>query len=175
VTILPEISPQRIAGLTAVSAFLIFTFIAFLNYPGYDFTSQFLSELGTGPGAVWFNAGLMLSGICLAAFFMQLMKKYHAMSMAGILCGLALSGIGIFPLPQEPAHGIMAALFFVLAGTTLLIFAFRNARKKRIPAFFSLVAVAADVVYILLRDPVTQKIAIGLFVIALCAIVIQEE
>ncbi|MDO8647338.1 MAG: DUF998 domain-containing protein [Candidatus Diapherotrites archaeon] len=157
---------QRLSGLLGILgiiAFLAFTAIAVLNFPNYDFAGQFLSELGIGAAsAFWFNSGLVIAGICFAVFFARFWKEQKAIAIAGILASLALAGIGIFPMNQEPMHNIAAGLFFFLAGIAALFFSKQN-RKDRLLFAVSFLALIADIAYLGVQSPILQKISVALF------------
>ena len=166
---------QKLAGILGIAAFLVFTAIAVLNYTNYNFAGQFLSELGTGiASALWFNAGLVITGACLAVFFAGFWKESKAIAIAGILASLALAGIGVFPMNQEPAHSIAAGLFFFFAGISVLLFAKEN-RKDRLLFTVSFLALVTDIAYLGIGNPISQKVSVALFLAWVFAICLQNK
>ena len=58
-------------GLLSVVIGLLGDFLSFLLYPNYNLTLM-VSDLGTGPGAIFFNLGTILSGIFALLFYIYL-------------------------------------------------------------------------------------------------------
>jgi len=60
--------PLRIFGLLSIAFGILGDFIAYLMYPGYNFTKNAVSALCDGSGGVFFQIGIVLSGF-FAFFF----------------------------------------------------------------------------------------------------------
>ncbi len=166
---------SKMAGFVGIIIFLVFTGIAIVQYPQYNFAKQFLSELGIGSSsASWFNAGLTLSGICFAAFFWKMQKESKTIRILGLLGTITLIGIGIFSLRQAVLHFIAATLFFVLTGSTILLFSAKEWKKQKAVAVLGFLAVLSDMALLLLQEPISQKITVGFFLVWIATLSMQK-
>lgn len=68
--------PLRIFGLLSVSFGILGDFIAYLMYPGYNFTKNAVSALCDGSGRIFFQTGIVLSGIFAFFFAIYLGKTF---------------------------------------------------------------------------------------------------
>jgi len=68
--------PLRIFGLLSVSYGILGDFIAYLMYPGYNFTKNAVSALCDGSGRIFFQTGIVLSGIFAFFFAIYLGKTF---------------------------------------------------------------------------------------------------
>jgi len=115
-------------GLAASSIFLMAWILAIAATPGYKFGGQWVSDLGVGAGASYFNAGVISAGILSIPFAatLALVLRPSKLGIAGsttlILAGMFLAGVGIFTENAGEAHWIVSISFFSLAliATTLL-------------------------------------------------------
>ena len=166
---------KKYFGFIGLFIFLIFTAIAVLNYSNYNFTGQYLSELGIGPAsAIWFNTGLILTGLILAIYFLFNFKSTE--KITGTLSGLSLMGVGIFPMNIEPAHTLTAALFFALAGITALTYSIQNQKHSPRVRLFGFSFVLMDLIFLILnKNPVLQKITVVTFGIWIIVISLQKN
>lgn len=117
----------HVAGAIAVLVGLSGLALAIVLTDTFSLREQALSELGR-PGAntaLLFNGSLVLSGVLAAAFCASLVAKLnHVAQRAGVgllaLAGLALAGVGLFPMGHA-LHGPVAVGFFVLLTLGLLV------------------------------------------------------
>ncbi|MHA1804717.1 MAG: hypothetical protein ACTSU4_09295 [Promethearchaeota archaeon] len=121
-----------------ISAFIMANgeLIALYFFPGYDFFTNMISELGVnGKGAVYFNLALILSGIIAMPFYYtlgeilkesnQLIRKI-ALHASYISC-LTFSLIGMFPARLDNTlilwiHGIMVAISWIMGSVYCFTF-----------------------------------------------------
>lgn len=108
-----------------IATFLIGSTFAMLIKPGYSFTNQWLSDLGTGEYAPLFNITLILSGLFTSSFypvsFYLLRQKGYSKtkSMIGMIFGVTsfifLILIGVFSLENDfhNLHSISSMVFIV--------------------------------------------------------------
>ncbi|MHA2364098.1 MAG: DUF998 domain-containing protein [Candidatus Hodarchaeales archaeon] len=121
-------------ALSILSAF-IFIIIAYLNSPGYDPVNQTISKLGITPyGSLPFAFGTVLSGISFIFYFLFYLNgkiskpgskflDLHLSTLFGILGGIFLAGVGLFP-DKEPfivLHFVSAFFFFSFFGFSILL------------------------------------------------------
>ncbi|MFV2014089.1 MAG: DUF998 domain-containing protein [Candidatus Heimdallarchaeota archaeon] len=116
-----------------IATFLIGSTFAMLIKPGYSFTDQWLSDLGTGRYAPVFNITLVLTGLFTSSFypitFYLLRQKGYSKtrSMIGMLLGatsfIFLILVGIFSLENDfnNLHGISAMVFLISASFAQLL------------------------------------------------------
>jgi len=68
--------PLRIFGLISISFGIIGDFVAYLMYPGYNFTKNAVSALCDGSGGIFFQIGIVLSGFFAFFFAIYLGKTF---------------------------------------------------------------------------------------------------
>lgn len=76
-----------------------------------------LGELGVSPAARVFNAGLTLGGLALLPYVIWLGLVFRSLpgwlgSAAGVVAGLSVSAVGIFPMNRLSPHGRAAMTYF---------------------------------------------------------------
>jgi hypothetical membrane protein len=102
-------------------------------YPGYSFSHQFASELGTGPSRnPWiFNTGIFVTGLALIASAFGLFQSFRTIThlrlnlliaVAVAYSGFCASKSGVFPLP-DPRHGTNFGLTAPLLMPLLMLIA----------------------------------------------------
>jgi hypothetical membrane protein len=119
-----KVVPWPYWGLFSVIIGLLGDLISFIMYPNYNLTLM-VSDLGTGPGGVFFNLGTILSGIFALLFYIYLgphLKvenvnvRIHKIAMTlAILSCIFFIFIGIFPSMRSNS------VLFILHGTTAVI------------------------------------------------------
>ena len=108
-------------GLAGSSIFLIAWATAIAATPGYSFGGQWVSDLGVGAGASFFNAGVIVAGILSIPFALTLAIVLRpsrlgiAGSMSLALAGIFLAGVGIFTENAGETHWFVSISFFSLA------------------------------------------------------------
>ena len=115
-------------GLAGSSIFLMAWVIAIATSPGYNFGGQWVSDLGVGAGASFFNAGVIVAGILSIPFAITLAIVLRpsrlgiAGSMSLVLAGVFLAGVGIITEDAGETHWIVSISFFslTLLATVLL-------------------------------------------------------
>ncbi len=125
---LPAPAPARrfaqwcgFAGLGVVVFFDALALFAILLRPDYAVATGYLSELGVGVSALFFNAAVIVSGLLGVAFYYALDKLLPSSVGekigvgAGFLAGFFLALVGVFPFNQLFMHTLVAVLFFVSA------------------------------------------------------------
>ncbi|MFN2302384.1 MAG: DUF998 domain-containing protein [Anaerolineales bacterium] len=115
----------QLFGILGTAFALVGALIAGLFYVGkqnerFSPLNHFISELGevgVSPLAWVFNLGLILAGLCLIPACISLgliipgVLAKIAM-VAGIVCALSLSLVGVFPMNKLKPHGFAAMTFF---------------------------------------------------------------
>jgi hypothetical membrane protein len=158
------------AGFIAPSVFIIFTLIAILSNPGYNYSSDYLSYLGVNPASyLIFNAGLAISGIFGLIFAIFLWLKYPAgLPRAGAFLlsssMLLFSLLSVFTAEEFTIHILLSALFFILAFISLVFIGIGLLRERI--GWFSLV-MAALIIPLPLTNlhPLAEHLAAGAIVL----------
>ena len=115
-------SLRKFAGLCGfIGPFvtLLFIVLAITQAPWFDFNQHWLSELGVGEPAIFFNTGLILGGIFTIIFSWEF-SKYNLAGYILMAAGACIIGIGVFPIPYGVLHQDISASFFVLMTVTLM-------------------------------------------------------
>ena len=105
--------------------FLVFTYLAINTYNDYDFFGQTLSELGVGPSAIYFNIGIILTGLFMLPFYASMYSKSKTSkfsSATGVMSALSLIFVGIFTLDYLMLHLLVAFCFFILSALTITLY-----------------------------------------------------
>lgn len=123
--LLAQDSVFKLAGLVGVVLGLIGVTLPSLVYRGtkgekYSFLNHYVSELGETAVSklAWvFNLGMILGGICIVIASLSLgliLPGFWAKAglILGVVTGLALSMVGVFPMNKVKNHTIAAVTFF---------------------------------------------------------------
>lgn len=150
-----------------ITAFLTLTGYAALNYPGFSLADNYLSDLGVGSTALFFNTACVITGIFIIIAALFLLKKGWQKASAVLLaaCGIALIGIGIFPKNAPLPHAITTYAFFALTPIFILTTSIHLLKQKNNLAAFSGTLLAFLFLYFDVAgiNPTTQKILALLF------------
>lgn len=141
-----NIIPGGLFGLFSVLIGVGGDIIALLHFPGYSIFYNMISDLGTGPGAIYFNIGVFISGLVAIPFDVHLGKlllkddksrlTYYSGLTCSILSCLSLSMIGVFPADQSRTmifllHGTFAFISFLSGAIYLVIFGYSMRKNER--------------------------------------------
>ncbi len=137
-----------LSSVFLVAIYLLLSFIAFINLSTrYSPLENWLSDLGSvqlNPnGAIFYNLGIIFTGIILLIFFSSLVqwkiagnKKQNIMLLLTRLFGsagaLAMIMSAVFPITVERMHSVWSALLYILLGTA---FAFSVAAMRYFPHY----------------------------------------
>ncbi len=120
-----EVIPGGIFGLLSVVSIILGELFAFLLFPGYNIFNNMISDLGVGKGGIFFNLGLIISGIIIIPYYIHLAKSIKGENikedlrryaiLAAILSCITFSLLGMFPAIEDNiiiyyAHGILATI-----------------------------------------------------------------
>jgi hypothetical membrane protein len=128
-----HLSLSFVTSLLAVLCYLTFAILAFAQYPlPYSPTSNWLSDLGNADlnprGALFYNIGIVVTGILLLLFFFGLsqwkMENNWRQNLMlrltqgfGILGALALVMSGLYPINHPALHSFFSISLYILLGT----------------------------------------------------------
>ena len=128
-----HLSLSFVTSLFAVVCYLTFALLAFAQYPlPYSPMSNWLSDLGNADlnphGALFYNIGIVATGIVLLLFFLGLsrwkMENNRRQNLMlrltqgfGILGALALVMSGLYPINFSALHSFFSICLYILLGT----------------------------------------------------------
>jgi hypothetical membrane protein len=146
-----------LGGTTIVILAILYSSIIYRGKRGERFSlaNHFISELGEvgiSRGAWAFNSGLILGGLCLLPFVIWLGTLFHSIlgwlgMAAGIVAGLGVAAVGIFPMNNLKPHG-HAAMTFFRGGLVMVIFfglaiLFQPAGQTVVPKWANILSILA--------------------------------
>ncbi len=115
-----------------------------------------LGELGVSRAAGIFNAGLILGGLALLPYVVGLGLQLGSLTGwlgtgMGVVASLGVSGVGVFPMNNLPAHGRAAVTYF-RAGLAMVLFfglaiILQPADRRTIPLAANLLSLLAFAAY----------------------------
>ncbi len=172
-----------LSSIFLVTIYLLLSFIAFINLStSYSPLENWLSDLGSNQlnpqGALFYNLGIIFTGIILLVFFSSLVqwkiagnKVQNAMLLLTRLFGfagaLAMIMSAVFPITIEGVHSFWSALLYILLGTA---FAFSVAALRYYPHYprallvlGGLVAVEDILWGLVLNTYIMEWITVGFF------------
>jgi hypothetical membrane protein len=141
------------AGFAGVSFIALGMLLPALAYTGrvgepYSLANHFISELGEVAHSelAWvFNLGLIIGGLLLTVFMLgTAVQMQHwlgwVFGAAGVVSGLAGTGVGFFPMDNLGPHLTVAMAFFNLGMAAAVLFTFfvLTAGRRRFPAWLAL-------------------------------------
>jgi len=138
--------PGGVYGLLSVAVAIFLSVLALLLNPHYIPFKGMVSELGVGPGGIFFNLGLIFSGIIAIPFFISFGRTLNcegvndeklrksAITFSIISC-ISMSLIGCFPAVQEDGimlyiHGICTSICWFSGFIFITLFSILFLRLK---------------------------------------------
>lgn len=149
-----------ITGICSSGMMLFGILISVLYYPNFDFSRQFISDLGMisySPAALWFNITFIIGGLFLMVFSLMILMiptKHHMFSfgatLSGLMTGFAFFLVGFCPLDIfSIIHAIIAIFVFIgiigMSGCFTMVILFQE--KNNISKIFGLLGL---IVFILI-------------------------
>ena len=163
-------------GIISIIIRITCDFIAFLLTPGYNMSENMISEFGRGPGGIFFNLGLIISGIVTIPFYVSLGRalKCEAVNeklrkiaiIFSIISIITYIFVGIFPsypenIPIYYAHGIFGAVSWITAVGYLTIYSFlmlKNNKFSKFQAYHGYCVAGTAILFLFTWHPVPQWI-----------------
>jgi hypothetical protein len=169
-----DVIPYPIFGFLSILIGYLGDIIAILLFPGYDLTYM-ISALGIGPGAIYFNGGMIISGIFAFIFYVNFTrvlreecreyKKLFKFARITVLnsCVFFIL-IGFFPgIPSNTVlfnlHGFCAMISWFSAIAYLSSFAFlfmKIQSLNSIYSYFAIAAVGSIIIFLLTWIPIIE-------------------
>ena len=178
-----KIAPGGYYGLLSVTIRFCGDISALLLFPGYDFTKNMISDLGVGPGAIFFSLGIILSGIVSIPFYVAFVrslkingyfeKTRKSSLILFYIANIAYIMLGIFPSNQSNyqiyvIHGIFAFIWVLATIINLLLFSFlmvKNNKFTKLPVYISVFLIGCLMLFLFTWVPIFEWIlSIAVFI-----------
>ncbi len=170
-----ELAPGGFYGLLSIAISLIGHIIPILLFPGgYSIFHNMVSELGTSPGAIFFNLGFILSGIVAIPFYISLARSFNYEDMNEKLRKSAITMalisittfilIGVFPAIIENIiilyiHGTLAVVTWLSGMSYMTLFSIlmlKDKKYKKIQAYLGFLCAGLFLLTLLTWMPITE-------------------
>ena len=163
-------------GIISVIIRLTGDFTAIMFTPNYNMVDDLISDLGVGPGAIFFSLGLIISGIVSIPFYVSLKNIFRIEEINESLRKMAIvfSGISIITyillgfFPSDPTnilifilHGVFALISWVTGAGYLALYSYMSIKYKKSSKFqgyFGYCVVGTVILFIFTWVPVTEWI-----------------
>ncbi len=172
-----KIAPGGVYGLLSVLIGVTGDIIAASMFIGYNIVDNTISDLGVGPGAIFFNFGVFFCGFVGMPFGVALGKVFRndgfnrklvliAVVTSLISC-FSLSMIGVFPSNRKVSlvlyiHGFFALLCFAGGFVYLTIFSYfilKDQNFSKWLGYYGYFVAVTFMVFLLMWQPLTEWIA----------------
>lgn len=119
-------SNRKLAGLLfflAAAQFILGVIIAEALYPGYNISTNYISDLGIGPSATIFNISIFLVGLLslIATYFLHRAFHNTAVTLLLTIAAVAAMNVGIFTENSELMHSIASVIVFFFGSVSAII------------------------------------------------------
>jgi hypothetical membrane protein len=116
---------DKVAGalfFIAVIQFVLCLIIAEALYPGYNVSSNYISDLGVGPSALVFKASVFLLGLLLlgGTYLQRHNHNLKTVNILLLLMAVGAMGVGIFTKDFTLPHGAVSSAAFFFAGLSAI-------------------------------------------------------
>jgi hypothetical membrane protein len=120
-----KFSDGRIAGtlfFVAASQFVLGLVVAEALHPSYSISANYISDLGVGPSAMYFNSSVFLLGLLLiiGAYFLQRAFDYKILSVLLVLTAIGAMGVGVFTEDFRTIHMVVSLTAFLFGGLSAI-------------------------------------------------------
>jgi hypothetical membrane protein len=156
---------SSIAGILAVVCYLVFTIIAYSQYPfPYSPTSNWLSDLGNPnlnpQGAIFYNIGIISTACLLVLFFLGLSvwkiedKRVQIIMLRlaqgfGILGAFCMLMSAIFPINLFKIHSFWSTSLYIFLSTSFIFSAAMLRYHQRVHKWLLILGVSTAMMVIL--------------------------
>jgi hypothetical membrane protein len=120
-----KFSDGRVAGallFVAASQFVLGLVVAEALYPSYSISANYISDLGVGPSAIYFNSSVFLMGLLLmiGAYFLQRAFDYKVLTVLLVLTAIGAMGVGVFTEDFGTIHMVVSLIAFLFGGLSAI-------------------------------------------------------
>ena len=163
-----------IFGLTSVFISLCFEIAVLISTPDFNYSEKMISELGIGPGSMFFNLGLIICGIIAIPFYISLgnalshenvnEKTRKKAIYVSIFSCITFSLIGCFPIIPDNIwlllfHGIFVFLSISSAIIYCILFSvlmLKNPEFSKFQAYLGFFAAGIYILFLCTWHPITE-------------------
>jgi hypothetical membrane protein len=122
-------SNGKVAGVIffiASTQFVLGLIVAEALYPGYNISTNYISDLGIGPSSAVFNVSIFLLGLLsiIGTYFLYRAYNLKVITILLTITALASMGVGIFTEDSAPMHMFVSFSAFLFSGLSA-IFSYR--------------------------------------------------
>ena len=172
-----QIIPGPYWGFFSMIIGLLGEIIAIIMTPGYNLTYM-VSYLGTGPGALFFNLGTILSGLSALLFYLYLIPILKSKNVSDKTARIALvfaslscifyTLIGFFPSITSNStliliHGFVAMCSLLCGSIYKSTFAYmmsKNVKFLKYQIYSALIIVIIEIIFLLTWRPIIEWIMV---------------
>lgn len=120
-----KFSDGSVAGVllfVASSQFILGLVVAEALYPGYSISANYISDLGVGPSAIYFNSSVFLMGLLMliGAYFLQRAFNYTMLTVMLVLTAVGSMGVGVFTEDFGIIHMVVSLIAFLFGGLSAI-------------------------------------------------------
>ena len=129
---------QEFDNRKTASALLLFGVIQWMivvilsegTQPNYVSSIHYVSTLGTGKTALFYNASTVIMGLSvfLSSLLIRRFSSSRVFFVLFLITGLATMGVGVFPEDSRPMHGIVTPIALIF-GALAAVFSYRIHEK----------------------------------------------
>lgn len=129
---------QEFDSRKTASALLLFGVIQWMivvilsegTQPNYVSSIHYVSTLGTGKTALFYNASTVIMGLSvfLSSLLIRRFSSSRVFFVLFLITGLATMGVGVFPEDSRPMHGIVTPIALIF-GALAAVFSYRIHEK----------------------------------------------
>ena len=163
-------------GILSISIGILCDLLSYLYFPGYNMVDNLVSELGVGPGGIFFNIGIVITGILFIPFYICLGKSFSTEKInpnikkvavvSALISSITFSLIGFFPLSEEnilinATHGTLAVIHWIHALISIVIFGIlmiQDDNYTKFQAYYSFAVGLIIITFFLTQIPLTEWI-----------------
>jgi hypothetical membrane protein len=175
--------PGGYFGIISVVIRIFCDMTALLLFPKYNFFENMISELGVGKGGIFFNLGLILSGIICVPFYIELgrslksdyikEKSVKTGLMFFYISDIAYMLVGVFPSIKENyiifyIHGTLALISWLTGVVYLSIFGrlmMKNDKYANFTAYLTFILAVCVLIAASTWMPITEWLMTITFII----------
>jgi hypothetical membrane protein len=115
----------KISGLLMFIGAVQWFFVILLAeglHPGYNSATHYVSSLGVGVTALFYNTSVILLGLTtvVGTYLLHGSHSSRAFTILLSISGLATLGVGIFPENVRPIHGIVTPIALIFGGLSAI-------------------------------------------------------
>lgn len=171
-----EYLPGGFYGLLSVAIYIFCDIMAILFFPGsYNFLENMISDLGVGPGGIFFNLGLIISGIISIPFYMHLGRSLRSENIrseilrkiaivASLISIITYILIGFFPaIPENQIiffiHGTLALISWVTGSIYCSFFSIlmlKDVKFSKLQAYLGFIVSGIFILFLFTWWPLTE-------------------